>query len=112
VLIPLGIWGVIGLLWFMIAAGKALFDNFRYGDPALRTYNAFLLAGFFTHAFLFFFLTGSLYSDMIFFAGYVGFSVSLNGGICRPKQMRASVPTEVRTIPSLPHPRLQPALRE
>jgi hypothetical protein len=111
VIIPLGIWGVIGFLWFMVAAFKSLLDNCRHGDPALRTFNAFLFAGFCTHAFLFFFVTGSLYSDMIFFAGYVGFSVSLNGGICRPVQTPAPVPAERRTIPAIPRPRLQPALR-
>jgi hypothetical protein len=111
ILIPLGIWGVIGFLWFLIAAGKALVCNYRYGDPALRTYNALLLAGFYTHAFGFFFLFGSLYSDMIFFAGYVGLSVSLNGGICRPVREPVQVPAKPRNVPAIPRPQLQPALR-
>ena len=46
VVIPFGIWGVIAVLWFWIACLRALWLNYRYGDPALRTVNIFLLAYF------------------------------------------------------------------
>jgi hypothetical protein len=40
-----------------------------------------MLAYFITRVIIFFFVFGSLYSDMAFFAGLVGLSVSLNGGV-------------------------------
>jgi hypothetical protein len=40
VIIPFGIWGAIAFLWFVVAALRVLYANYRYCDPALRTYNA------------------------------------------------------------------------
>ena len=53
-IIPLGLWGAIGLLWLLGAGIKVLYQNFRYGDPALHNINTFLLAFFITqsHSFL------------------------------------------------------------
>jgi hypothetical protein len=88
VIIPFGIWGVIAVIWFFIAGVCALYNNYRYGDPALRTVNILLLAMFLTRAIIFCSpIFGSLYSDMAGFAGMLGLSVSLNGGIHRPAPM-------------------------
>src|SRR5208337_1992794 len=41
VILVFGIWGVIGLVWFWAAGIGVLYNNYRYGDPALRTVNTF-----------------------------------------------------------------------
>jgi O-antigen ligase len=84
VLVPFGIWGALGFLWFLIAGLRALYRNYRYGDPQLRVVNAFLLASFLATTCLFFFIFGSLYGDMMKYAGIVGLSVTLNGGVRQP----------------------------
>jgi hypothetical protein len=107
VILTFGIWGVIAFLWFLIAGGHALYNNYHYGDPALQTVNTFLFVFFLTRVILFFFIFGSLYSDMAIFTGLLGLSVSLNGGIRRP----AATPVQERTGPCQPaplRPRLQP----
>ena len=79
VIIPFGIWGVIGFAWFLAAALKYLYANYRWGDPALRTINTFLLACFVTRVLAYIFVFGSFYSDLFLFTGLAGLSVSLNG---------------------------------
>jgi len=83
-IIPLGIWGVIGFLWFLAASLHVLYRNYRFGDPSLRTVNAFLLTAFITHLLLFFFVAGSFHVDMPTFCGTIGFNISLNGGVSKP----------------------------
>ena len=85
VIIPLGIWGVIAFLWFLGASLYTLYRNYRYGDPYLYRINVLLLAYFIVQTFLFFVIFGSLFSDLLVFAGLVGMSVSLNGGVAKPK---------------------------
>lgn len=109
VILPFGIWGVVAFLWLLIAGGSSLYDNFRYGDPSLRTANALLLAAFLTRTILFLFVAGSLYSDIMAFCGYFGMSVSLNGGICRRSAPAAALQPEKADNPALARPRLQPA---
>lgn len=107
VILPLGIWGVIGFLWFLIASGRALHNNYRYGDPALRTVNTFLFAFFVVKVVFFFLIFGSLYSDLVIYTGIIGLSISLNGGIRR--LAAAPVQPEAETnIPALMRPRFQP----
>ena len=78
-----GIWGVIAVLWFWSASLRALYLNYRHGDPALHTYNTFFLVYFLTKILLFLIIFGSLYSDMFVFTGIIGMSISLNSGIRR-----------------------------
>lgn len=108
VVIPLGIWGVIAYFWMVIGGGRVLYNNYRYGDPALRTINAFYLASFITAVIFFLFVVGGFSSDMINYAGLFGLSVSLNGGMCRrPATAPVKVPDKAR--PSLPgRPGFQP----
>ena len=84
VIIPLGIWGVIGFLWFLAAAIRALYLNHRYGEPGLKRINTFLFAYFVARTFFFLAVYGSLYAEFFIFTGLLGLSISLNGGICRP----------------------------
>lgn len=84
VIMPLGIFGSVGFLWFLGAAIKVLLQNYRHGDSSLSKINAFILAFFIAHTIIFFFVFGSLYSDLCIFTGLMGLSVSLNGGVCAP----------------------------
>jgi O-antigen ligase len=81
VIMPFGIAGVIGFLWFIGAGIKVLYFNYKYGDPALRHVNTFFLAVFLTKVIFFFTIFGSLYSDMAIFTGLLGVNVSINGGM-------------------------------
>lgn len=83
-IIPLGIWGLIGLLWFFTTAGRVLYRNHKYSEPTLQPLNNFLVAYFLAKIFYFFFIFGSLYSDLFAFTSIVGLSICLNGGMRRP----------------------------
>jgi hypothetical protein len=98
VVIPFGIWGVIVFLWFMIACSRAMYCNFRYGDESLRTINTYLWASFLFLSFRFLFLYGTMTGDGRVFAMTAGFSIALNGGVCRP------VPQPVQARQSMVHP--------
>jgi len=107
VILPFGIWGVIAVLWLLIAGIWALNCNRLYGDPALQTFNTFLFTAFLARIISFLFIFGGLSGDVAAFAGFLGLSISLNGGICRPARNVAMTMTEPPAcIPA--RPRLQP----
>jgi hypothetical protein len=83
-IIPFGIWGVIGFVWFLIASIKVLWANYRHGDPEIRKINILLLSYFLSKLVIFIVIFGSFYSDLPVFVGIIGFSISLNGGIAKP----------------------------
>jgi hypothetical protein len=108
VILPFGIWGAIAFLWFSFAGIWALHRNYRYGDPALQSINTLLFALFVAKFIAFFVTSGGLSADMVTFAGYVGLSVSLNGGISRPTPQPEATPAQISG--RLPvRPRFQPA---
>jgi O-Antigen ligase len=106
-IIPFGIWGAIALIWFWIASWRALYLNYRYGDPALRTINIFLLAYFVIRIFQFIIVFGGLYGDMYYFTSIIGLSVSINGGICRPVRVPVPAVDRQSNVP-LARQRFQP----
>jgi hypothetical protein len=75
---------MIGFLWFLWAGFQALYQNYRFGDPAYHCASAFLLAFFVVRAVLFFTVFGGLRGDIAVFVGLVGLSISLNGGVAKP----------------------------
>jgi hypothetical protein len=91
VLIPFGIFGAIGFLWFVAAGMRAMHHNWKYGDPELKLYNSLLFAFFLAKIVLFLFVFGGFYSDLATFVGIVGLSVALNGGIRQPEHSHSSV---------------------
>lgn len=91
-IIPLGIWGVIGFLWFLGAALRLLLNNYRHSDPELLQVNTFLLSFFIARTIYFFFVFGSFYGELAIFTGLVGLSVSLNGGMRGPATAPVSKP--------------------
>ena len=78
-IIPFGIFGVIGFGWFIVAAFRYLHHNFRFGDPRLHRANTFLFALFVVKLFCFLVIYGAFFTDLPMFAGLIGLSVSLNG---------------------------------
>ena len=79
VLIPFGIFGLLGFLWFLGAGLRYLHRNYRHGDPALRHINTFLYGAFLAKSVFFFAVFGALHIDLCFFTGILGLSVALNG---------------------------------
>ncbi|PWU18499.1 MAG: hypothetical protein C5B50_08930 [Verrucomicrobia bacterium] len=95
VIIPFGIWGVIGFVWFVWAGSRVLYLNYRFGDPALRTINAYLLAAFLVELFQFCFIMGGFQPGLIRFCSIFGFSVALNGGVRKPVPALAPQPIPI-----------------
>ncbi len=90
-LIPFGVWGMIGFLWLGGAGLWVLWRNWRYGDEVLRQVNTFLLA-YFAARFLFYFtLYGKFDQDLFVFTGTVGLSISLNAGVRKPEEVEGAV---------------------
>ncbi|MGD0745404.1 MAG: O-antigen ligase family protein [Verrucomicrobiota bacterium] len=84
VIIPFGIWGCIAVLWLLGSGLRVMYCNFRYGDSSIQTINIFLFAEFMTYIFQFLIMGGALSYDIAKFAGALGLSIALNGGVCRP----------------------------
>jgi hypothetical protein len=84
VILPLGIFGVLGFVWFLAASFKVLYQNYHFGDPDYHRYNTFLLAYFVAKVIFFLTVFGGFYSDLAMFTGMVALSISLNGGVARP----------------------------
>jgi hypothetical protein len=87
-IIQFGLWGALGFLWLVVASLKVLWANYKYGDPEIKQQNIYLLAFYIAKIVMFFAVFGSFYTDITVFAGIIGFSISLNGGVAKP----ASVP--------------------
>jgi hypothetical protein len=92
-IIPFGIWGALAFLWFLFAALKVLWSNYKYGDPEIRKANALLISYFIAKIAIFFVIFGGFYSDLCVFTGLIGFSISLNGGVAKP-------------VPAVPRPQV------
>jgi hypothetical protein len=106
VIIPFGIWGAAAFLWFLIASLRVLYRNYKFGDPALRTFNTLLLTTFAARAIMFFLVAGGLYSDILQFAAWVGLSVSINSGVAKPAFELVPASRQLPTFAGvLPRPR-------
>ena len=60
VLIPFGIFGMAGFLWFLWAGLRVTYQNYQFSDPACRCANAYLFALFIVKIILFFTVFGGL----------------------------------------------------
>lgn len=96
-IIPFGIFGAAGFIWFLVASVKLLHQNYLFGDPSLHKANAFLFGFFIVKVFIFFFIFGAVHSDLMLMTSLVGLSVSLNHGVCRPA--KESVPENTMDEP-------------
>jgi hypothetical protein len=86
VIVPFGIFGVIGFVWFLAASWKALRLNYLHGDQSLRRVNTLLFVYFVVRIVIYVFVYGSFYSDLGVFTSIVGLSLSLNRGVCQPAE--------------------------
>jgi hypothetical protein len=100
ILIPFGIWGVIGWVWFLGACLRALYLNHRYGEERLRKINTFLLAFFLAKTIQYFFVFGNFYTDFADFCGLIGLSLALNGGIRKAYRVPRLVKPVTLRIPA------------
>jgi hypothetical protein len=110
VVLTFGLWGVIAVVWLWIAGIWVLYNNYRHGNPALRTVNTFLLAAFVAKIIFFILLFGDIGSDMLTFGGYLGLSVSLNGGVCHPAPEPVPETNKFQAFDDI-RPHLQPTFR-
>src|SRR5665213_1862170 len=108
VLLPFGIWGAVGFLWFTLAGLRIVYRNYKYGDPELKPVNALILALNLQHFITFFLFFGAFSDDIFSFAKFFGFSIALNWGVCGPKPQPAAVPQNKPVKPFKPLPRPQP----
>jgi hypothetical protein len=83
-LLPFGLPGFAAFVWFLYAGFRVVYNNYRYGDPALSKINTFLVSYFLARSIFFFAIFGSIYSDLLIFTGIVGLSVTLNRGMQLP----------------------------
>jgi hypothetical protein len=81
VIIPFGIWGAIGFLWFTGASLWVMYRNYRYSDPALATVNIFLFTTYVVTMLSFYFIVGGLANGTAAFTGLLGMSVAINRGV-------------------------------
>ena len=103
--IPFGIWGAIGLAWLLWAGGRLLYNNYRFGDPQIKTINTFLFSAYLCQVIIFLFVFGGFHSDMIRFTSMLGLSIALNGGMCRPARALVPQPVNLRIrVPIRPAP--------
>jgi O-antigen ligase len=96
-MIPFGFPGVLAFVLFLVAAGRVLYLNFRHGPAPLKTINTFLFASFMVRTFFFLALFGAVHSDILILVGLVGFSISVNGGVCQPTGKTAMRPAAAGT---------------
>jgi hypothetical protein len=110
VILTFGIWGVIAVVWFWAAGIWVLYRNYRYGDPALRTVNIFLLVAFSARIIFFIFIFGDVVSETQFFCGWLGLGVGLNGGVCHPAPEPARATNKFQAFDDI-RSHLQPTFR-
>jgi hypothetical protein len=85
VLIPFGIFGMMGFVWFLIAGIRLLYRNYLYSPEELRNINTFFLCYFVAKAVFYFVGFGALNVDLQFFAGILALSIAINGGMRQPE---------------------------
>lgn len=103
VILPYGIWGVLAFLFLIGAGFRVLWNNYRFGDPALRKVNVFLISSFAAKTIMFLGVFGAIHTDFVVFAGLLGMSIALNGGECKARREPDAVPE--------PQPSLAPMTR-
>lgn len=86
-IIPFGIFGVLGFAWFCWAGARVLYLNYRFGEKSLEQINRFLFAYFLSRLVFYLFLYGQFDMDLMTFTGAVGMSVCINGGVKAAKDI-------------------------
>ncbi len=81
IMIPFGIFGAVGFIWFLVSIYAVLKNNYRYGSHELKTINRFFLGFFIARVFFFVFFFGAATSDFWLFASVAGLNLSMNRGM-------------------------------
>ena len=84
-IIPFGIWGVIGFIWFCWGALHVLYRNFRFGEVSLKHINTFLFGFFLSRLTFYILFYGQFDLDLPLFTGVVGISIAVNNGVRSPE---------------------------
>lgn len=100
VLLPFGIFGMIGFVWFIAASIHVLHRNYRYGVPEHQKINTFLFAYFVARIIFYLIGFGAFSSDLALFAGLVGLSVAVNHGVRQPPEYLARAPAPLALAPA------------
>ena len=110
IIIPFGIWGVIGFLWFLVASIRVLWKNYKYGEADLRKINTVLISFFIAKTIMFLFIFGGFYSDLAGLAGVIGLNISMNNGIAaKPVLVTEPSPVPFNRFRRLPMGRPAPS---
>lgn len=100
IIIPFGIWGMIGFTWFCWSALRVLYRNYRYCEASCKTLNTFLLAYFVGRLFFYVVFYGQFDLDFLIFTGTVGLSISLNGGVRGPATSEVFEESNLQVAPA------------
>lgn len=101
VILPFGIWGVIGVVWFFSAGMWVMYRNYRYSAPEMRILNTFLFTIYVISVVSFIVIFGDLSSGMADFTGLLGLSISVNRGVHRApakSDVRVNMPFKSRAL--------------
>ena len=98
-IIPFGIWGVLAFGWFLVAAVRLLWRNYKYGDPEIVNINRFLFVAFVVQTVFFLTVFGAFYVDLAKFVGIVALSIAINHGVAGPATAPVVVPEPVDNEP-------------
>jgi hypothetical protein len=81
-LMPLGLWGAIAFIWIILSGQRVLVRNYKYGDPACKKVNTYLLAAFLANLIGFLFVFGNFSNGLGGFTELIGLSIAFNWGVC------------------------------
>ena len=99
-IIPFGIWGALGFLWFCWTSIRYLYRKKEHGHPALKTVNTFLLSFFCSSLVFFLTIYGQFNLDLYGFVGIIGFAIALNRGAENPKLSPRLLRTKSAVLPA------------
>jgi hypothetical protein len=91
ILMTFGIFGALTFSWVLAAGTRVLWKNYRYGAPELWNINSFLLAFYLAHLVFFLVIFGSFQTDLVFFTGIFGFSISVNHGVRKREDLELAM---------------------
>jgi hypothetical protein len=105
--IPFGVWGVATVLWFLSAGTWVLYRNAKYAPDELKLANSLLFAAYLWEALNFISCIAGLQiaAELAYFVGYLGLSIALNNGVCRPPPRQSAPYPSVLPFRALPRPR-------
>ncbi len=106
-IIPFGIWGVLTVLWFLFAGLRIMWRNVKYCRPDLTLPCTFLFVMYFWEMLNFVSCLGGLQiaTELANFCGFLGMSIALNNGVCRPAVEQVEERTAQVPFRAMPRPR-------